>query len=135
MQEVNRWAMDLTYGSVGAVYISIMMFFERMFADIVSAKHDDIDFWWSKGTAAVVFMLLVIYHVKRILQLNKKHKHEVATQSYFDGYIVAGNELRGVKQYDLALSKFQKALDLNFDNDTATAKINEVKYLIDASHK
>lgn len=97
--------------------------------------HEDAEFWFKLGTSSIIFLLVVLYHVKRIRDLNKKHKHEVSNQSYFDGYIIAGNELREARQYDLALLKFNKALDLNFDNETAQSKINEVKFLIDASHK
>lgn len=135
MVEFKRVFWDIAYGSLGGVYVSIMIFIERFISIVKEVNHNDFDFWWGKITAGIVFILVVVYHVRRILQQNKKHKHEVQTQSYFDAYIIAGDELRKVKHYDLALNKFNKALELNFDNEVAQNKINEVKYLIDAAHK
>jgi len=133
MDEVKRWAWDLAYASLGGVYISVMVFIDRILNKLNHLNHDDFDFWWGKVTAGIVFMLVVTYHVRRIVQQNKKHKHEVATSSYFDAKILAGNDLKELKLYDLAIKHYQLALDLNYDNELAQLKINEVKHLIEIS--
>jgi hypothetical protein len=131
MHEVKRWAWDIAYGSLGGVYISTMLYIDSVMKAVKGINHEDFDFWWGKATAAVIFLLVAIYHVKRIVQLSKKHKHEVATSAHFDSKILAGNDLKELKLYDLAIKHYTLALELNYDNEMAQHKINEVKHLIE----
>jgi len=87
------------------------------------------------ATAYVLGFLLVGSKTYDFLSKRRKYKIEAKTKTYFDAYIMTGNALSETNHYESAIISYTKALDLNFDNDTATAKINEVKYLIDASHK
>lgn len=89
-----------------------------------------------KGTSAYILgLFLIVSKGYDVLSKRRKFKLEATTKSYFDAYVMAGNTLMETKHYESAIISYTKALDLNFDNEIAQAKINEVKYLIDASHK
>jgi epidermal growth factor receptor substrate 15 len=45
----------------------------------------------------------------------------------FDGYITAGDGFLGTKKFDEAIAQYGKALAMNFDNPTATAKTEAAK--------
>lgn len=84
-----------------------------------------------KGTSAYVLgLLLVGSKTYDFLSKRRKYKLEATIKSYFDAYIMAGNTLTETHHYESAIISYTKALDLNFDNDTAQAKINEVKFLM-----
>jgi hypothetical protein len=44
-------------------------------------------------------------------------------QTEFDGFLKAGDDLLGQKQFDNAVKEYQKAVAMTFDNPTAEAKI------------
>lgn len=133
MEEVKRWAWDLAYASLGGVYISVMFFIDSFVNKLNHLSHNEIDWIWGKITAGIIFILVSSYHIRSHIQLSKKHKHEVATSSRFDSKILAGNDLKDLKLYDLAIRHYQLALELNYDNELAQSKINEVKHLIEIS--
>lgn len=131
MLEVKRWVLDIAYASLGGVYISVMLFIGKFVDKINHLSHNEIDWIWGKITAGIVFILVVTYHIRGLIHQNKKHKHETLTSSFFDAKILAGNDLKDLKLYDLAIKHYQLALELNYDNEIAQAKINECKHLID----
>jgi hypothetical protein len=122
---LTEWFYGLLYGGYVA-YNTTTLFIHNM------ALHD-VETWQKIVTSAVVTFFGVRFYIVKTKHMKSAHKHEVSVQSYFDGYIIAGNELCQSKQYDLAIEKYQKALDLNFDNDIANDKINSVKFKIEAS--
>lgn len=87
------------------------------------------------GTAYILGIFLVLSKGYDVLSKRRKFKAEASTKSYFDAYIITGNKLMEGKHYESAIISYNEALDLNFDNDTAQDKINEVKFLINANHK
>lgn len=133
MEEVKRWAWDLAYASLGGVYISVMLFISEFVDKLNHLSHNEIDWIYGKITAGITFILVATYHIRGLIHQNKKHKHEVTTSSYFDAKILAGNDLKDLKLYDLAIKHYTLALELNYDNNIAQAKINECKHLIDMS--
>lgn len=87
------------------------------------------------GTAYILGLFLVVSKGYDVMSKRRKFKAEASTKSYFDAYIITGNKLREGKHYESAIISYTEALDLNFDNDTAQEKINEVKFLLNASNK
>lgn len=83
------------------------------------------------GSSVIIGLLLIIGRCYDVIGKHKKHKAEIATKSYFDAYIMAGNTLKDTHHYESAIISYTKALDINFDNDLAKAKINEVKHLLE----
>ncbi|CAG5078838.1 carboxypeptidase regulatory-like domain-containing protein [Parvicella tangerina] len=61
----------------------------------------------------------------------KKKKEEAeanaAKQAEFDGYIADGDGKLGSEDFEGAIAQYQKALDMDFDNATANAKIAEAE--------
>lgn len=133
MDEVKRLAWDITYASLGGVYISVMIFIDKFVSKLNHLSHNEIDWIWGKVTAGIIFILVSSYHIRSHIQLSKKHKQKVAESAFFDAKILAGNDLKELKLYDLAIKHYQLALDLNYDNELAQSKINEVKHLIEIS--
>ena len=85
-----------------------------------------------KGTSAYILgVFLIVSKGYDVLSKRRKYKSEASTKSYFDAYIITGNTLKEGKHYESAIISYTKALDLDFDNETAQAKINEVKHLLD----
>ena len=82
------------------------------------------------ATAYVLGFLLVGSKTYDFLSKRRKFKAEASTKSYFDAYIITGNKLRDGKHYESAIISYTEALDLDYDNETAQEKINEVKYLL-----
>lgn len=83
------------------------------------------------GSAIVIFALLFIARCYDVASRKRKFNLDVADKSYFDAYVIAGNTLKEEKRYEAALEIYQKALELNYDNENAMAKINNVKHLIE----
>ncbi len=137
---VTTWGEVFT-GFLTGTYISLCLLLDDVYKQIFNYDvkpighwtHEDYAFWFKLGTSAILFCYSIFFYHKKIKMLNKSHKHKIETQSVFDAKILAGNDLKDLKLYDKAIGHYQKALDLNFDNDTAQHKINEVKHLIDMS--
>jgi len=72
----------------------------------------------------------VSFFTCRHFYLAPKAKVESQTHLHFDHLILAGNDLAKDGHLNHALKFYNKALNLNYDNDTAQAKINEVKFLM-----
>jgi len=83
------------------------------------------------GSAIAIFILLFIARCYDVASRKRKFESDIADKSYFDAFIIAGNTLRDGKHYESSIISFTKALDLNFDNDLAQSKINEVKHLME----
>jgi hypothetical protein len=82
------------------------------------------------GTAYILGLFLVVSKGYDVLSKRRKFKAEASTKSYFDAYIITGNKLREGKHYESAIISYTEALDLNFNNEAAQEKINEVKHLM-----
>lgn len=85
------------------------------------------------GTAYILGVFLVVSKAYDVLSKRRKFKAEASTKSYFDAYIITGNKLIEGKHYESAIISYTEALDMNYDNDFAQSKINEVKHLIEIS--
>ena len=83
------------------------------------------------GTAYILGLFLIVSKGYDVMSKRRKFKSEAATKSYFDAYIITGNTLIEGNHYESAIISYTKALDLNFDNDIAQEKINEVKFLME----
>ncbi len=58
---------------------------------------------------------------------DKANSEANAKKAEFEGFINTGNDQVSNKQFDAAITEYTKALNLNFDNPTAQAKINAAK--------
>lgn len=83
------------------------------------------------GTAYILGLFLIVSKGYDVMSKRRKFKAEAATKSYFDAYIITGNKLREGKHYESAIISYTEALDLNYDNETAQEKINEVKFIME----
>jgi len=87
-----------------------------------------------KGTSAYILgFFLIVSKGYDVMSKRRKYKAEASTKSYFDAYIITGNKLRDGKHFESAIISYTEALDLNYDNELAQLKINEVKHLIEIS--
>jgi hypothetical protein len=59
--------------------------------------------------------------------LPQKLKSKTCKQTEFDGFLKAGDDLLGQKQFDNAVKEYQKAVAMSFDNPTAEQKLKQHK--------
>ncbi|MCB9198276.1 MAG: hypothetical protein H6600_07445 [Flavobacteriales bacterium] len=64
---------------------------------------------------------------KAAYELELANQDAAAKQAQFDGFINAGNSKLSSKEFDSAISEYEKALATGFDNAKANAKIKEAK--------
>lgn len=114
------------------IYIFYAWLYKYVPNTVIDALGDDHLQNAFKGVSAlIIFALMLIARTYDVISRKRKFQSDIADKSYFDAFIIAGNTLRDGKHYESSIISFTKALELNYDNELAQSKINEVKHLME----
>lgn len=126
---------DLLFGALGSLHIGKYMAakFGSMFKifTFINLGHGST---FDSLTNPILFAIIAGYHLLRLIDYLIHRKSKESDKSIFDSYILAGNTLRAMGHFSEAILQYEKALNLKFNDEKATNKINECKHLID-THK
>lgn len=83
-----------------------------------------------KGTTGIIIgIFLVIQKCYDMLSSRRKYKEIAEKNSLFELYYLSGIRFMEYRLYTNAITEFEKAKELNFDNDRANEKIEKCKVL------